>query len=304
MFTIEKCRLRCENKTRWSSAYLTLYSVYRAYKRELNMKECPLKLSQIEFYLQILLPAYKFSIGFQRTKSNIGEVVPSILILFNTWTKLAENTNFKSICEKFIKCFKKHFDYELKSNVYFVAALLNTSKLNIWYWKNYAEDIAFKAKEELINVAFSLLDNLNALNNKSNNSSVRNTQKSTQNDDDDMFYKLHCEEEENEEELNTTTIITLRKEKEIFLSLIHSDETSALTTPLRRFWIENKKQLPNLFKLANQLLSIPSSSAFVERFFSICGVICKKRCGNMSDETFIMRSFIKCNLAILNGLKR
>jgi hypothetical protein len=32
-FKIEKCRLRCENDTRWSSAFLTLCSVYKAYKR-------------------------------------------------------------------------------------------------------------------------------------------------------------------------------------------------------------------------------------------------------------------------------
>ena len=94
------------------------------------MIDCPLKIDQIEFYLQILLPAYKFSVGC--TKANIGEVVPSILILFNTWTKLSELTKFKSICEKFIKCFKKHFAYELQSNVYLVSALLNISKLNAW----------------------------------------------------------------------------------------------------------------------------------------------------------------------------
>jgi hypothetical protein len=49
------------------------------------LTDCPFSLKKIEFYLQILLPAYKFSIGFQRTKTNIAEVVPSLLILFNTW---------------------------------------------------------------------------------------------------------------------------------------------------------------------------------------------------------------------------
>jgi len=30
---IKKCRLRCENKTRWGSSFLNLLSVYKAYKR-------------------------------------------------------------------------------------------------------------------------------------------------------------------------------------------------------------------------------------------------------------------------------
>ena len=68
------------------------------------------------------------------------------------------------------------------------------------------------------------------------------------------------------------------------------------------FWKENKKTLPLLFELTLILLNIPSSSAYVERFFSICGVVNRKRAGNMSDETLINRSFLKTNLEILSKL--
>jgi len=43
-------------------------------------------------------------------------------------------------------------------------------------------------------------------------------------------------------------------------------------------------------------------SAYVERFYSICGNICKNKSGNMSADTIITRSMLKANMAILNKL--
>jgi hypothetical protein len=51
------------------------------------------------------------------------------------------------------------------------------------------------------------------------------------------------------------------------------------------------------------LHNIPASSASVERLFSICGIINRKRAGNMSDKTLIDRAFLKANVEILNQLK-
>ena len=51
-----------------------------------------------------------------------------------------------------------------------------------------------------------------------------------------------------------------------------------------QFWRNHERLLPELYKLATILLNIQSSSAFVERFFSICGIICKKRASNMKNE--------------------
>ena len=68
-----------------------------------------------------------------------------------------------------------------------------------------------------------------------------------------------------------------------------------------KFWLDNKKTFPSLYKLALILFNIPSSSAFVERFFSICGIVNDKRRGNMKDETLINRSFLKSNLDLLEN---
>jgi hypothetical protein len=62
IYEIKSSRLRCENKTRWSSGFLNLISVYKAYKNKVNeVADCPLDFEKIKFYLQILLPAYRFT---------------------------------------------------------------------------------------------------------------------------------------------------------------------------------------------------------------------------------------------------
>ena len=42
---------------------MNLHSVYKAYKRNPDgILDCPLTFKQIEFYLQVLLPAYRYTI--------------------------------------------------------------------------------------------------------------------------------------------------------------------------------------------------------------------------------------------------
>ena len=70
-------------------------------------------------------------------------------------------------------------------------------------------------------------------------------------------------------------------------------------TSTRRFWLKNQSTLPNLYKLAKKLLNI---QAFVERYFSICGIICTTKNTNMNDKTLVMRSVLKSNMNILDEL--
>ena len=77
---------------------------------------------------------------------------------------------------------------------------------------------------------------------------------------------------------------------------------SAKIISTRRFWLLYKSQLPKLFSLAKKLLNIQASTAFVERFFSICGIICNVKNTNMSDQMIIMRSVLKTNIETLDYL--
>ena len=78
MFRDKKCRLRCENATRWSSSYLLLESTKRAYDKNMFSEQlkCPISKEKIELYLQILKPAYLLSLKFQYQGSTIGDVIP------------------------------------------------------------------------------------------------------------------------------------------------------------------------------------------------------------------------------------
>lgn len=77
-FRTNKCRLRLENTTRWSSAYLMLESVKRAYDKGVfsDGQGCPIPLRTVETYLQVLKPAYLLSVSLQKSKSSIADVIP------------------------------------------------------------------------------------------------------------------------------------------------------------------------------------------------------------------------------------
>ncbi len=142
------------------------------------MLSCPLSFEKTEFYLQILLPAYKFILGFQRTKSSIAEVIPGLLVLFNCWNNLAKNNKFKPICLKLIKCFEQKFDYELNSNIYIASAMLNVSKLKTWYWRSFSgehfENIINKSKTALFDATTVLIDkNKSILSNSNTNNNSK-----------------------------------------------------------------------------------------------------------------------------------
>ena len=83
MFKEKSCRLRIENLTRWSSTFLMLESIKRAYDRGAfnDNFPCDIDLKTTEIYLKILKPAYKLSIKFQKNSSNIADIIPNLLNL-------------------------------------------------------------------------------------------------------------------------------------------------------------------------------------------------------------------------------
>ena len=70
------------------------------------------------------------------------------------------------------------------------------------------------------------------------------------------------------------------------------------------FWKKNKANLENLYKLNEILFNIPSTSAQLERFFSISGLICDKRRMRMSNDLIIKRAMLKANLSLLSQINK
>ena len=182
-----------------------------------------------------------------------------------------------------------------------MAALLNTSKLPLWFCKSFGQDQHDKCITNLSNVANEIVE-------KEKEDKFRKRQKAPpnkqfdENNIADAFDSLY-HDVENDDNIFTTAQSdksSIELEKTKFLAIL--EDASQLLITTKQFWQKHRSTLPNLYKVARHLLSIPSSSAFVERFFSICGVICRKRAGNMSDKTLITRSFLKTNMKLLNCL--
>ena len=126
-FKAEKCKLRLENLTRWSSAYLMLLSVLRAYNKDMfdGQNPCPLAKEDIEIYLQILKPAYILSQQFQYNHSSIAEVIPNIKHLIFHLRQMEPPENEKKLCKYLVTALHEKFNYELNSNVYKVIKKFN-----------------------------------------------------------------------------------------------------------------------------------------------------------------------------------
>lgn len=65
------------------------------------------------------------------------------------------------------------------------------------------------------------------------------------------------------------------------------------------FWQERRKVYPLLAPLAEDLVSAPASQAFVERIFSVCGMLTTGR-RNRMEKSLEMRIFLKLNTHIIN----
>jgi len=53
-----------------------------------------------------------------------------------------------------------------------------------------------------------------------------------------------------------------------------------------------------------RLLSIPATSAHIERFFSVAGIINSKHSTNISDDLLIERSLLKANIKLLENFNK
>ena len=123
MFKEKSCRLRIENLTRWSSTFLMLESIKRAYDRGAfnDNFPCDIDLKTTEIYLQILKPAYKLSIKFQKNSSNIADIIPNLLKLKEFWIKLSSTSlppSARRFCRLLVKCVDQKFNYDFNSNIH------------------------------------------------------------------------------------------------------------------------------------------------------------------------------------------
>jgi hypothetical protein len=122
-----KCRTRIYQKTRWTGAILLLFSNQRAYHKGAFDEDiiCPIGLDVIETYIQILLPAYYTTLGWEKNKSSIADVIPQVKLLENFWNKISvSDPKAKELCYFLIHFLRINFKYELESSYYKVNYLI------------------------------------------------------------------------------------------------------------------------------------------------------------------------------------
>ena len=143
------------NLTRWSSTYLVLESVKRAYDRGAfnEIKGlCPVPLETVEIYLQIMKPAYDLSINLQYNDSTICDTLPSIYDLICTYETMIVGSEEKEFLELLVENIKLHFSYEMNSLIYKVKFCL---KIN--HFLNYIK-LLYKGCSNLKNFNYQILD--------------------------------------------------------------------------------------------------------------------------------------------------
>lgn len=116
-----KCRPCIYQKTRWLGGQNLLFSAKKAYERGAFNGDikCPIKLDVIEMYIQVLMPAYLFTLGMEKNRSSIGDVIPAVLRLIHIWDKMEVNdAKVKELCFFLIHFTRIKYKYELESPVY------------------------------------------------------------------------------------------------------------------------------------------------------------------------------------------
>ena len=119
---------------------------------------------------------------------------------------------------------------------------------------------------------------------------------STDSDNSSSDNSSSCSSESESESQNLTEksvnialsdILGQNLEQEIteFSKLLQDSKIIFKTKSSKKFWLQYEEKFPYIGKLF-ALTSINSSSAFIERFFSICGVITTDRNQNIKHELF------------------
>ena len=87
-------------------------------------------------------------------------------------------------------------------------------------------------------------------------------------------------------------------QSELSKYLIEIRNSAAPVTDALSFWRQRRAVYPLLSSLAEDLVTVPASQAFVERIFSVCGLFTAGR-RNRMEKSLEMRVFLKLNSHII-----
>jgi hypothetical protein len=173
--------------------------------------------------------------------------------------------------------------------------------LHLWYNRSFSKTYTLKGIESIVEVVSRFLpinkETNTGLKRVNNKTTGRNTESSDEKSALEKFSQNS--ESETEETSNVGFMEKLKHEKDSFINLL--DNTDLKTIKTSKFWELNSNLFPNIIRVALILRNISSNSSFIERFFSISGVVCDEQAGNIEDDLIINRSLLKTNLILLEN---
>ncbi len=293
-----KCKLTVRNHTRFTSSFMMLYTVVKANNKRIfnDNHKPPIEISLIEKYSQILLPVFIFMNEIQANHTNISHVVPSVLFLvYGALDRMVlDDKDQLTFRDSLIENHLSKFNYELSSKEYLVAAVLNVEIAEEYKDRSFSKKY-YEAGIQSIYEVLTMYEK--EVNSDKDKASSKVEKLSTQLGTDTAqvhilknFYKLTKKRSENISHRNE-----IKDEVNLFIKTISHSAFNSTET----FWLEHKKSLPNLFRLALRLFSIPATTADIERFFSITGNTNSKTRANMSDELLEMLALLKVQRSTL-----
>jgi hypothetical protein len=271
-----------------------LFTYFKSYKKGVfsSSYQCPQTQEEIEKYLQLFLPLYIYTNDIRAVEANISQVVPSILLIIygNLDRMVINDINQNYFKNNLIYFLKSKFDYELSSPVYLVAALLNVNRLNDWRTRSFGKEYFQKSIDSLLDVLLFFDARVEISNpNQSDDEISEESNEAIRLDGvanlsrlcKSMSFDIDCEKSDK--------IKQFKNEINLFKTLIFLSKIESSC----KVWSENRGQMPCIYNLALRLLSIPATSAYIERFFNVTGIINSKSNNSMSSDHLIARSMLK-----------
>ena len=108
---------------------------------------------------------------------------------------------------------------------------------------------------------------------------------------------LYDNDNENENPSHTDKL-TISKQVDLYFEAI---QKSNETTETKLFWRTHQHEWPELTAYTKCILTVPATSATVERVFSVGGAILRPSRRRLSDNIFEKLMFLKCNLHLFNN---
>lgn len=189
------------------------------------------------------------------------------------------------------------FNFELNSKEYLVAAVLDVGMIHNWKTRSFCVKYFQAGLDSIYDVLLEFSEKyaVNTINQANSEIDSIATDVNLLEDNSEGLKKMSLLTRprivSNDTDLTKQTLIkSIKNDVQFFKTLI----SNASFTSTKQFWLNNKINMPYLFKLAQRLLNIPATSACIERYFSISGIVASSDVPNISDNLIIKRSMLIC----------